>query len=46
MLRKGRMAGGGSARELGPSELTSLMIGELHVPTSSERRGTATGDRA
>jgi general nucleoside transport system ATP-binding protein len=44
VLRKGRMAGGGSARELGPSELTSLMIGELHVPTSSERRGTATGE--
>jgi len=39
VLRKGRVAGSGSARELGPAELTALMIGELHVPPSGERRG-------
>src|SRR5205814_842165 len=38
VLRKGRVAGSGSARELGPAELTALMIGELHVPPSETGR--------
>src|SRR5437660_11343064 len=29
VLRKGRVAGGGRARELGAADLTALMIGEL-----------------
>ncbi len=41
VLRKGRVAGGGSAHDLGPAELTSLMIGELNVPASGERSGMA-----
>jgi ABC-type uncharacterized transport system ATPase subunit len=38
VLRKGRVAGGGEKSMLGPAQLTSLMIGELSVPTSGERR--------
>jgi general nucleoside transport system ATP-binding protein len=44
VLRKGRVAGGGSARELGPADLTGLMIGELEVPGNAGRREIA--DRA
>src|SRR5262245_57880870 len=40
VLRKGRVAGGGAARELGPAELTALMIGDLQVPQDTERQGT------
>jgi simple sugar transport system ATP-binding protein len=38
VLRKGRVAGGGASAALGPAELTALMIGELTVPTSAERK--------
>ncbi len=44
VLRKGRVAGGGKASELGPAELTALMIGQLNVAASSERRGTPAGE--
>jgi simple sugar transport system ATP-binding protein len=40
VLRKGRVAGGGTTAALGPAELTALMIGELNVPISSERQAT------
>src|SRR6266568_6425073 len=39
VLRKGRVVGGGHARELGPAELTALMIGELDVSENPNRRG-------
>jgi general nucleoside transport system ATP-binding protein len=45
VLRKGRVAGGGSARELGPADLTELMIGELEAPDTGDRRGTPGGPR-
>jgi simple sugar transport system ATP-binding protein len=45
VLRKGRAAGGGSARELGPADLTELMIGELEAPDTGDRRGTPGGPR-
>lgn len=41
VLRRGRAVGGGAARDLGPADLTALMIGEPQAPTSLERRGTA-----
>jgi general nucleoside transport system ATP-binding protein len=44
VLRKGRVAGGGSARALGPAALTELMIGEFEVLGNAGRRETA--DRA
>jgi simple sugar transport system ATP-binding protein len=44
VLRKGRVAGGGHARALGPSDLTALMIGELDVAENPDRRGTPEGD--
>jgi simple sugar transport system ATP-binding protein len=40
VLRKGRVVGGGHTRELGPAELTELMIGELEVAENPDRRGT------
>jgi general nucleoside transport system ATP-binding protein len=40
VLRKGRVVGGGHTRELGPAELTALMIGELDVTENPHRRGT------
>src|SRR6202045_1935138 len=39
VLRKGRVVGGGHARDLGPAELTALMIGELEVTENPDRRG-------
>ncbi len=39
VLRRGRVAGGGSARTLGPAELTAMMIGEPQAPADPERRG-------
>jgi simple sugar transport system ATP-binding protein len=38
VLRKGRVAGGGSARELSSADLTELMIGELEVSENAGRR--------
>jgi len=40
VLRKGRVVGGGRTRDLGPAELTALMIGELEVTENPHRRGT------
>jgi general nucleoside transport system ATP-binding protein len=45
VLRKGHVAGGGSARELGPADLTELMIGELEAPETGDRRGIPGGPR-
>jgi general nucleoside transport system ATP-binding protein len=39
VLRKGRVVGGGHTRDLGPAELTALMIGELDVTENPDRRG-------
>ncbi len=39
VLRRGRMGGTGSARELGPAQLTAMMIGEPHAPKNAERGG-------
>jgi general nucleoside transport system ATP-binding protein len=44
VLRKGRVAGGGHARALGPADLTALMIGELDVAENPDRRGTPEGE--
>jgi len=40
VLRKGRVVGGGHTRDLGPAEMTALMIGELDVTENPDRRGT------
>jgi simple sugar transport system ATP-binding protein len=39
VLRRGRMVGGGLVRDLGPADLTALMIGEPHAPANPERAG-------
>ena len=39
VLRRGRFAGAGSVRHLGPTELTAMMIGEAHEPAEPERLG-------
>ncbi len=39
VLRRGRMVGGGPVSSLGASALTTLMIGETHVPADVERVG-------
>ena len=39
VLRRGRFAGAGSVRYLGPTELTAMMIGEAHEPAEPERLG-------
>ena len=39
VLRKGKFAGSGSARDLGPAELTAMMIGEPHAPKPVLREG-------
>ena len=39
VLRRGRMAGTGLVRDLGPSDLTAMMIGEPHAPKNPERKG-------
>jgi simple sugar transport system ATP-binding protein len=39
VLRKGRMVGGGKARELSLTDMTALMIGELQAPANAEKRG-------
>jgi simple sugar transport system ATP-binding protein len=46
VLRRGRSVGGGTIREgkgadLGPADLTALMIGEAHAPAEPERIGDA-----
>ncbi len=37
VLRRGRQVGMGNARELGPTALTSMMIGEPHAPKHPQR---------
>jgi simple sugar transport system ATP-binding protein len=44
VLRRGRVAGAGAVRNLGPAELTAMMIGEPHAPKNPERKGAAPGE--
>src|SRR5262252_2221503 len=44
VLRKGRVVGGGHTRDLGPAELTSMMIGELNPPASNGRSRTTASE--
>src|SRR3984957_10772249 len=39
VLRRGRFAGAGLVRDLGPEDLTAMMIGEAHEPAEPERIG-------
>ena len=39
VLRRGRMAGTGAVKDLGPADLTAMMIGEPHAPKNPERKG-------
>ena len=39
VLRRGRFAGAGLVRDLGPEDLTAMMIGEPHAPADPERLG-------
>ena len=39
VLRRGRVAGTGAVRDLGPADLTAMMIGEPHAPENPERHG-------
>ncbi len=39
VLRRGRVAGMGRVSELGPADLTAMMIGEPHAPANPERGG-------
>ena len=39
VLRRGRVAGAGMVRDLGPADLTAMMIGEPHAPANPERLG-------
>ena len=38
-MRRGRFAGAGAVRDLGPEDLTAMMIGEPHAPADPERLG-------
>jgi simple sugar transport system ATP-binding protein len=44
VLRRGRFAGAGAVRDLGPEELTAMMIGERHTPADPERVGTPSNE--
>ncbi len=44
VLRRGRMAGSGRVKDLGPSDLTAMMIGEPHAPKNPERRGAPSNE--
>lgn len=39
VLRRGRFAGAGRVRDLGPADLTAMMIGEPQTPANPERLG-------
>ena len=39
VLRRGRMAGSGAVKDLGPADMTAMMIGEPHAPKNPERKG-------
>jgi simple sugar transport system ATP-binding protein len=41
VLRRGRWAGKGRAKDLEPADMTAMMIGEPQAPASVERRGGA-----
>lgn len=44
VLRRGRVAGSGLVRDLGPADLTAMMIGEPHAPENPQRQGMPTAD--
>jgi simple sugar transport system ATP-binding protein len=44
VLRRGRMAGTGAVRDLGPADLTAMMIGEPHAPKNPERKGAPSNE--
>src|ERR1700722_8043358 len=44
VLRRGRFAGAGAVRDLGPENLTAMMIGEPHAPADPERLGAPSDD--
>ena len=44
VLRRGRMAGTGLVKDLGPADLTAMMIGEPHAPKNPERNGAPSQD--
>ena len=44
VLRRGRLAGVGMVRDLGPSDLTAMMIGEPHAPKNPERQGSSSNE--
>jgi simple sugar transport system ATP-binding protein len=39
VLRRGRAVGSGAVRDLGPDDLTAMMIGEPHAPENPQRQG-------
>ena len=44
VLRRGRMAGTGAVKDLGPADLTAMMIGEPHAPKNPERKGAPSSE--
>ncbi len=44
VLRRGRVAGHGAVRDLGPDDLTAMMIGEPHAPENPQRQGAPIPD--
>jgi ABC-type uncharacterized transport system ATPase subunit len=44
VLRRGRMAGTGAVKDLGPADLTAMMIGEPHAPKNPERKGAPSNE--
>ena len=44
VLRRGRMAGTGAVKDLGPADLTAMMIGEPHAPKNPERKGVPSNE--
>jgi simple sugar transport system ATP-binding protein len=44
VLRRGRAAGSGLVRDLGPADLTAMMIGEPHAPENPQRQGAPTAE--
>lgn len=44
VLRRGRMAGTGAVKDLGPADLTAMMIGEPQAPKNPERKSKPSGE--
>ena len=44
VLRRGCLAGTGAVRDLGPADLTAMMIGEAHAPKHPERKGAPSSE--